>query len=492
MASASNITRTIESAPHGAPKSAKANTGTPAAGAPNSSPSRTGRATEVRTVVHNSISSRSTEPREGGIERLNSPAPSTAGMSDRIRSMLASVDKHGDFRDAKPASAPAAGGGEQIGDAPAEGASEGGAAAQGTESAPAASETPGGSEGGGAAATEGDAPSATTAAPGPAADKAPTEPAKPAAASQPDPDLIARAARLEEHNAKLLAELETARAKPAAEPDEHTKTLHEIERNLSSDFVGSLRKLMALHAGLKEDSPDLDQLMAGGYSEWTAKELKLQLDPAQQASIGTRRNTLLIERDKRERDAAAKAAEAKAAADAEQRSNAEYARQLDTHLETVKHGEKYPLMMALAPDLDGMSPGALLRTLVQRGIKSGEIPKEWTGDKLTEHYSNKIEAHYQKHIERIEAVKAKAKPAAPPTSTAPQAQASDSTTDNKAGAPSNTGARTITNASASVAPASPPAATPSAPTPAGPPKRKAGESEHAFRRRAAAHFFPDS
>jgi hypothetical protein len=476
MTSAANITRTVESTPHGGAKVVK--TG----GAPAAKPSPSGRPTEVRTLVHGSVTGESKGPREDGIARQARHVESTTALPDRVRAMLASVDKHGDFRDVKApseASAPSGdGGGDAAGsDAPSGEESGGGA--------PAADDAPAG----------GDIPAAT---PTPTPDKpkeAPAaEPAKPAATAQPDPELSARAERLAEHNKRLIGELEQLRTKGPSEPDERTKTLHDIERNLSSDFVGSMRKLMALHAGLKEDSPDLDQLMAGGYSEWTAKELKMQLDPAQRADIGTRRNTLLIERDKRERDANEKAAKERAAAEAEAQRNADYARQLDAHLETVKHGEKYPLMMALSQDLDGMSPGALLRVLVQRGTAAGEVSKDMTGDKLTEHYSKQIEAHYQKHLDKIKAVMAKARPAAAATqtSTATTTQASASATDNKAGA-TNQGARTITNASASVAPATPPAATPTAtPTDNGPPKRKPNESESSFRKRAAAHFFPDS
>lgn len=335
---------------------------------------------------------------------------------------------------------------------------------------------PAGSEPAGDPAKPADQPAAA-----PAGEAKPaTQPDKPAPAA--DPDLAARAARLTEHNRKLVAELEQLRARGGEDPDERLQSLDAIERGLTTDGLGSIRKLVALNIGAKDAAaPEVDRAMAGLYAEWTAAELKVEMDPARRALLEAERNRALIERDKRDREAGTKAEQAKAAKEAEARHAAEVGRRLDTHLTETKHAERFPLLMKHSKTFDGVSPGELLFSAVRAGIKAGEFPDTTDNETLIDHYSKEIETHYRGIRDSL---------AEPATSTATPAPAPVPPTDKKAGA-TETGARTITNASASVAPPAPPAkpTTPAETDSNSAPKRRAGERESAFRERLAKHYF---
>jgi hypothetical protein len=296
---------------------------------------------------------------------------------------------------------------------------------------------------------------------------------KPAA----DTELTARANRLAEANKRLVAEIEKHKTSGAAEPDERTKALHEIERDLTTDFMGSLRKLVALNAGIKDAaSPDVDRIMAGNYALWTEHELKMPLDAGKRAEIGTERNRLLIERDRRDREAQTRAAEAKTAAEAQTRADAEYVSRLDTELGELNHAEKYPLLMKHARLFDSTTPAQLLLNSVRAGIKAGEVDPKTPGSDLLHHYSKVIETHYQALRDEIAGASA--------TSTATPAQPTVSSTENTAGA-TTPGARTITNASASVAPP----ALPAKPTPTDTDQAKPKYRNETARRHALAERY---
>jgi hypothetical protein len=220
--------------------------------------------------------------------------------------------------------------------------------------------------------------------------------------------------------------------------------------------------------------------MAGLYAEWTAAELKVEMDPARRALLESERNRALIERDKRDREAGSKAAEARAAKEREAQHAAEVGRRLDEHFAETKHAERFPLLMKHAQRFDGVTPGELLFTAVRRGIAAGEFPADADNETLINHYSKEIESHYKDLRDSL---------AEPATSTAAPAPAPVSTTDKKADA-TETGVRTITNASASVAPPAPPAK-PTTPAPTDKPNGKKWRNETERRAHLAKHYFPD-
>lgn len=388
-----------------ATESAPSTESTSATAAPTAAPAPAPRGHETVKIRHGSVIAAPKERDGGEVSTVRSSTPpQIRSFTEHQREMLKNLDDHGDVR-----------------------GKDGVSASKTAEPATAAI---------GAAAVAAPAPEAKPAAP--AAE----------AKSAPDAELVARAERLAEANKRLVAEVEKHRSGGGGEPDERTKALHEIERDLTTDFMGSLRRLVALNAGIKDPaSPDVDRLMAGNYALWTEHELKMPLDSGKRAEIGTERNRLLIERDKREREAQAKAAETKAAAEAQTRADAEYVSRLDTELGELKHAEKYPLLMKHAKLFDGLSPAQLLLNSVRAGIKAGEFDPRTPGNDLLHHYSKVIETHYQALRDQIAGASA---------STATPAQPTVSSTENTAGA-TTPGARTITNASASVAPPAPPA-----------------------------------
>lgn len=489
MANASTITRTVDSTPGVRTRSS----GTGRASEP--SQTRGGRPVEVRTMVHSQVVG-AQGPREGGVERTAQPTAPDSALSGRVRSMLASIDKHGDLRGAIAAT-PSGEGDASAGDASAGGASgdEGAAPTVQSEGSGAGD---GASDGPPEAAAQGADAGAATAQPEPAKPALPAtetkvEPAKAAPAA--DPEIVARAERLAEHNRRLVAELERLQGKDSGEPDERGKALDEIERGFTTDPIGALRKLVALNAGIKDpEAPEVGRLMAGLYSEWTGHELKMELNPGDRAAIGVERNRLLIERDKREREAAAKAeqskAEARAKAEAKAQEDSRAVKGITAHLEASKHAERFPLTAKHAQAITGAAPADLLWGEIKRGIAAGEFDPKTSDDVLINHYSKEIESKFQKLRELF------AEPST--TSTATPAPANVTATENKTSAPArpeNQGARTITNASASVAPAAPPTPAPAKATPAQGDQfltRNKGESEDAFRLRAARHRFGES
>lgn len=404
----------------------------------NSGPALAGKAGvphRTQTVKHGAVVAEP-EPSAGeNVRTLRSSSAPARSFSEHQRQMLANLDKYDSLE--PPAGSPQA------------------SEAKPAEVAPASVATPAPAELGKQA----------TAAPATAADA----------------DLSARAARLAEHNKRLVAEVERLNSRSGGDPDERLQALDSIERGLTTDGLGSIRKLVALNIGAKDAAaPEVDRIMAGLYAEWTAAELKVEMDPGRRALLETERNRALIDRDKRDREAGSKAAEAKATAEREQQRAAEVGRRLDAHLGEAKHAERFPLLMKHARTFDGQSPGELLFTAVRRGIQAGEFPADADNDTLINHYSKEIETHYRTLRDSL---------AESPTSTATPAPAIVPPTDKQA-SPTEQGARTITNASASVAPPAPPAK-PTTPAPTDKPTAKKWRNETERRASLAKHYFPD-
>lgn len=302
--------------------------------------------------------------------------------------------------------------------------------------------------------------------------------AAPETPTAPDPaaEHIARAERLSQHNAKLLSELETLRARPVrGEPSAREKALDEAERMYLEDPVGAIRRLVALATGATDHaSKDVDAELTGLYQDLTERELGVALDSAEKSKRESLRTRKLLDRDRRERAAeSAKPAEPTEAPEAKQ--TAEMSAKIAPLLTAGKHAERYPLLMALSSDFDGRKPEELLWHGIKRGIQLGELDGNTPDDKLIDEVSKKIETHYQSLADKI--VKART----PATSTAPPTQATDATAS-KVDPPSN-GVRTITNASASVAPATPPASKPAPNTETPPKYRNEKERRLAIARR---------
>lgn len=361
-------------------------------------------------------------------------------LSERAQKMLANIDKHGTVSDDAPTVTVAD-------DSPP--AAEAPAAAV----TPAQEQTP-----------PAQSPPAATAAPSPTAPVTSTE------------DAIARQ-RLETANRELVTQLEQLKARPTrGEPSAREKALDEAERSILEDSVGAIRKVYMTALGVDDPKhPQVDKFMTWLYHDLTEHELSVPLDPSVKALRESERNLALRARDKRDA-----AAEAQKPEPTEQFVDPDTAAKVPIVARMIAQGDhatKYPLFRALSEDFDGMKPEALLWNEIRRGLQTGEYANPLTQEQdtqLIDLASRKIESHYQALADKI----AKARPStATPT---PAAVATDSKAD-----PQATGVRTITNASASVAPATTPAAKP-APTTTTPSKPWRNERER-IRWLAAKH-----
>jgi len=168
---------------------------------------------------------------------------------------------------------------------------------------------------------------------------------------------------------------------------------------------------------------------------------------------------MLLERDKRERKASTEQSAAPTQGGEDPQVTGAIT-EIASHIKANDFGSKFPLLMQHATRFDGMPPERLVWRLIERGLASGEVPRDATNDRLIQYAADVAENHYRGLRDAL-AGTAQPQPS-PAPSTATPAQASAPATDPKA-QPSGQGPRTITNASASVAPASPPATT-TAPT----------------------------
>lgn len=294
------------------------------------------------------------------------------------------------------------------------------------------------------------------------------DPAAAAAAPVPTPATVDADAteRLTEANRKLLAEVETLRSSPVKHtPGQREKTLDEVERLLIDDSIGSLRKLYATALGVEDPKdPAIDQHLTWLYHDLTERELGVPLDPTVKNAREVERVKHLRARDRREMAAESQRAAAPAPS-AEDQTFAQHAQLVSGHQTSAGHTAKFPLLMAAGSDIDGRPASELVLREIRRGFDTGEYNRATNDDVLIEAASRRLEAKYQALADKI----VKARPA---VSTATPTQATVAT-DQKA-EPQGTGHRTITNASASVAPATPPAAKP---TPTDDPPKKPWRNE---------------
>lgn len=408
---------------------------------------RSGRPQLTEQVVHGGATDRPDRPhgRDGAATHVHvHGGAANRVLSKSAQAMLENLDKHGDVR------------GASEGAAAREGASTTGVTVVESAGAPAASAEPDKPAAAGATPTEQAA--ASEPAKEAAAAPAPEKPVDPPAA--PDPKLTAEIDRLQAHNRKLVSELESRSAPPAL--DDRHKSLDEIERMAIERPIDAVERLFTLAIGAKDaKEPAVQRFLAGVYGDWTERELKVPMDRAARAEFGTERNKHLIDRDRRERASGETTAAEKSKGADRERTVRETVSTLDRQLVDAKHGEKFPHLMK-SELLDGITPGQRLFSAIAQGIAAGDWDKIPGDDKLVEHYSAKLDKEYQARDQKLRAHYAPA----PATSTATPPPASDPSKDKAADAPAKAeqaGVRTITNASASVAPSTPPkeaAATP--------------------------------
>lgn len=406
---------------------------------------RAGRPQLTESVVHGGSVDRPDAPkgRDGASTHVHvhGGGPANHRLSDRAKTMLKNLDAHGNIdgpKDGDTARGP--------------GTSATGVTVVETAGAPPAEpEKP--------ADKPDEAPAGDRPATGEPAAAAPPEPEKPvekpAEPAAPDPKLTAEIERLSAHNRKLVSELEARSGAPAL--DDRHKELDAIEKMAIENPIGALERLFTLTLAAKDvKDPAVQRFMSGVYGDWTERELKVPMDRAARAEFGSERNKHLIDRDRRDRAAGETSAAEKSKAAERERGVRDTVTTLDRQLVDAKHAEKFPHLMQ-SELFDGITPGQRLFAAIAQGIAAGDWDKVPGDDKLVEHYSAKLNKELEARDQKFRAHYAPK----PTTSTATPTPASEPSKDKAADAPSKevqAGARTITNASASVAPPKPPVA----------------------------------
>lgn len=291
----------------------------------------------------------------------------------------------------------------------------------------------------------------TAEAAAPEADKAATE----------DPVAEWRSAndRLATRNQELISELETARKTPKAQRSDRETALVAAEASyIDEGSVPALRKFLSIITGAAPDSKEVDTELAGVYIDLTARELGVSLDQNQQTLRDNARTRLLLARDKREKVEAGKKPEVDNSADTAQYEQA--ARHVDNMLVTkgqsgTSLADEYPLLMDLAQDFDGFTPAEVLARAIRQEIMTGTLDPR-TGDiDMVRIVAPKIEKHYDAVAKKIEAARAKKLKTPGTTTTSGKPKVAIEASQER----QSTGARTLTNAAASRAPAAPPKTT---------------------------------
>ena len=279
------------------------------------------------------------------------------------------------------------------------------------------------------------------------------------AAPDPTAEWQTKAATLEQRNRELISELDTARKTPKSQRTERETALVAAESAyVEEGSVPALRKFLAVIVGAAPDSKEVDAELAGIYTDLTARELGVSLDQNQQALRDNARTRLLLARDKREKAEAAKKPDVDDSADAVQYENA--AKHVDNLLVTkgqsgTSIADEYPMLMNLAEDFDGFKPGEVLARAIRQEIMTGTLDPKTSDIDMVRLVAPKIEQHYDAVAKRIEAARAKkTKTGTTIPSGKPKAVVEAATETRKGQA-----ARTITNTTASRAPATPPKTT---------------------------------
>lgn len=275
--------------------------------------------------------------------------------------------------------------------------------------------------------------------------------------SAPEVDNVA--ARLEARNRELVSELETARKTPKAQRTEREAALISAEASYYDEgSIPALRKFLSIVVGAAPDSKEVDAELSGVLTDLTARELGVSLDHNQQALRDNARTRLLLARDRREKaDADKKPSPDNSAEDVNYETAANH---IDNLLSTkgqsgTSPADEYPMLMSLAEDFDGFKPSAVLARAIRREIMTGTLdPTKLSDADMVRAVAPKIEKHYENVAKKIEAARLKKNTKKPDTTT-PSGKpkvAVEARTEQRRSA----GAPTITTATASRAPSTPP------------------------------------
>lgn len=299
----------------------------------------------------------------------------------------------------------------------------------------------------------------------PEADAAPTDVAATDVAAAPDKitELSSLNDRMRERNEALVKEIDELRARGGkAQPSERAKRLEDAERTYIEDPVKSLRLMVSTSLGVAEDDKCVDEELTHLYNDLTSSLLGVDMEPSKKAIRESIRARNMLARDRRER------AEEQQAPAVEPTGHMKL-----VEAQFAAIADKHPLLSTLAEDLSGgAKASALIWDEIGRGIRAGELDPKMSDDQLVAKAASKIEQRFKATAAKIAAK----------SSTAPVIE----TASPSKGADQGHGVRSISNAQASVAPATPPPTEKKAP--AVDVKRKFRSEAERRRHLASLHF----
>ncbi len=259
--------------------------------------------------------------------------------------------------------------------------------------------------------------------------------------------------QMEAANRQLLSELDAARNTPARDRSDYEQALVDAWKSyVDEGSTVAIRKFIGAVIGAAPDSKEVAAELSGAYIDLTANEVGVPLDDSQQAKREAARARLQLARDKRERAESEKKATAGNSAEAQQ---IEQAGSYIDNIATTKgqngtsYAEEFPLTFKLAERFDGMKPGKLIASAIRHEIKIGRLTGRESEDVLIRHAAREIEKHYDETLNLGLSARPQKKTDTTKSGTQTPKPASKDQRQ-------STGAHTINNAKASVAPATPP------------------------------------
>lgn len=328
----------------------------------------------------------------------------------------------------------------------------------------------------------------TTAQVSPAGSSVVTPAAAAAAAPQPDAELKTAHERALARNAELLAENEGLKKRPQREMTAREKRLDEAERGYLDNSTGSIRRfLAAVHDVDDPESPAVTEELARLVMELNAGELKVPLDAQQAELLRGARTRMALERDKREMRAEREAAQRPQPTDTDSAHTQLIGDFIGAKGADGKSiADANPHLMALSEEFTGLKPNAFLLAVIRNGFETGEYDRKTQDAQLITAAAAKAESLMKAKYDRMTGSLRPTSTAAQPTPASPAIASPTEGVKDQSPA-----VRTITNASASVAPATLPATKP-ATTEEKPLNRKDFRNENEYRRAVARKYWPNS
>lgn len=284
-----------------------------------------------------------------------------------------------------------------------------------------------------------------------------TPPATPPAETPAQPTAAPHAAELERmlaKNRELVEEntrLKTGSSRRELTPRE--KALDEIERGYLENPRAAIRRLAALALGHEDTKhADVDAEVKGLLQDLTADDLGVTPDQSHQAMREAARTRHMLAREQRER----KAEQETVSKPTNAGPDAEHVTIIGTRLQERQPdgktiAEAHPVLKML-----GARPEAALLQIIHNGLAAGEMDPKSDNNTLIQQAIAKVHSYFQTQHQVLAGIYGGATAPSTAQPTAPEIP-------NKEG--QGQAARSITNASASVAPATPPAKAETTPQP---------------------------